>query len=245
MTENKENTDDAQPCCDGGTCCPSGSNGGSNSWKMVLFVLVVLAAGAVLARSLIIKSNAAADQPQQAFAAIQTAGNSPDAASSVKPAVKPETPVEPKSEIESPPVTVEPAKQEVSIKDTPSLWGPELDSLASLNKLATDTDAVFVLLATQDEQGNEAVTRSIEAAAKKIQADGIRLSAFRLKKDAPNYVRLSKQVSLPCVIAMVKSRGARVVSGDVTETKLIQAYVAASRGSGCCGGGSKTCGPVR
>ena len=46
---------------------------------------------------------------------------------------------------------------------------------------------------------------------------------------------------------MVKGRGMNTVSGDITEAKLIQGYVAAARvagSGGCCpsgGGGSKVC----
>ena len=130
-----------------------------------------------------------------------------------------------------------------------TLWGKPLDSLASLNKVAADSDAVFIVLAAEDKLKMEPITKEIEAAAKKIQAGGSRICAFTLKKDAPNYARLAKQFSIPCVLAMVRNRSTGVVSGDITESKLLQAFVRASRpqsgcGPGACGPGS-SCGPKR
>ena len=234
--DGQENPNDAQACCStasgGGDCCPPDSSNSGKSWKMLIFLIIVVAAGVVLARSLINKSNSNAGQSQQGFAPIQIS-----------------TPVLPKSNIERPSVLKNITKDDVSDKAVVALWGPELDSLASLNKVAADSDAVFILLAAEDKLKMESVTTEVEAAAKKIQAGGKRICAFTLKKDAPNYAQLSKQFSIPCVLAMVKGRGLSGVSGEITESKLIQAFVMASRpqsgcGPGSCGPGS-SCGPGR
>ncbi len=67
---DEEMAGDVQSCCDGGDCCPSGSQSGGKNWKALICILVLLAAGAVLARSFIGKSDADGDQSQQAFAPI-------------------------------------------------------------------------------------------------------------------------------------------------------------------------------
>ncbi|OHB73042.1 MAG: hypothetical protein A2Z25_06650 [Planctomycetes bacterium RBG_16_55_9] len=214
---NQENASNVQPCCDGGSCCSSGSDGGGKSWKIVVFVLIVVAAGVVLARSLIGRSNPATDQTQQLFATVQ-------------PGDKPDTPEAVNATTET----------QVSNQPASSLWGQPLDSLASLNEVAADTDAVFVLLAADDPKGSQAATEQIEAAAKTIRNGGTRVSAFRLKQGAPNYASLTQQLSSPCVLAMVRGGGVSGVPADqITETKLVQAFVAASRpASGCCPAGS-------
>ena len=229
MNDNKEHISDqeivgdVQSCCDGSDCCPSGSESMGKSWKMVIFVLVVIAAGAVLANSLIRKSNADADQSQQTFASFQ---------------------MDDKSDA---PLMAEGIKEhEMSVKAEPSLWRVELDSLASLNKVATDTDAIFIFLAADDQQGNQDITRQIEAAAKTIKSNGVRVSAFRLRETAPEYAQLARQVSVPCVLAMVKGGGMSAVSGEISEAKLVQAFVTASRPtSGCCPPGSTICPPQK
>jgi len=232
---------DLQPCCDGGSCCPSGSDGGGKNWKIAMFILIVVAAGAVLARSIIRKSDSSTEQGQDTFAVIQPEVIQ-DTPSPLKAEATTQDPTASKGDTETPAAANEKTEEDVSDKASHALWGPELDSLASLNKVAADTDAVFILLAADDQEGSRAATRQIEAAAKKIQSGGTRISAFRLKQGAPDYANLAKQLSVPCVLAMVKGRGLSGVSGEITETKLVQAFVMASRpASGC---GPSGCGPA-
>jgi hypothetical protein len=240
----QESMDNTEPCCssgsDGGSCCPSGSDGGGRGWKILVFLVIVIAAGVVLARSLINKPNPTCDQTQEGYATIQPEENS-DTPLPLAATPQVETPALPKSDIESPTVAKNIIEEDVFDKAVATLWGPELDSLASLNKVAAETDAVFVLLAAEDKLKMESVTTEVEAAAKKIQAGGKRICAFKLKKDAPYYARLAKQFSIPCVVAMVKGRGLSGVSDEITEKKLIQAFVMASRPRSACGPGG--CGP--
>jgi hypothetical protein len=241
----QENAPAGEPCCAGGSCCPSGSDGGGKNWKIVVFILVVIAAGAVLARSLMSKSDSISDEAQQAFAVIQ-----PESPSPPNPAVTSDAPAESEIAIEeasvaieAPSVTKDTAEAQAPDEPESTLSFKPLDSLASLNKVAADTDAVFVLLGAEDQLDMEPIASQVEAAAKKIQAGGMRVSAFTLKKDSPNYAQLAKQFSIPCAVAMVKGRGISAVSGEITETKLIQAFVTASKsGSSCCPGG-RTCAP--
>lgn len=247
MTENDNSeragaqgsTSDLQQCCEGGSCCPSDSDGGAGNWKIVVFILVVIAAGVVLAHSLINKSDSIFDKGQEAFAAIQAESSGPES-----PTVTPQVPAESEIAADAPSVLNDNTKEKAADKPAPTLSFQPLDSLASLNRVAANFDAVFILLADEDQLNMQSITREVEGAAKKIQADGPRVSAFKLKKDSPNYIQLAKQFSSPCVLAMVKGRGASGVSGEITETRLIQAYVTASRaGSGCCPGGGGACTP--
>ncbi|MHC4361094.1 MAG: hypothetical protein ACYSTN_09960 [Planctomycetota bacterium] len=217
----QENVDESQKCCpstSGDKTCCSSASGSYSKRKLVVLVIIVVAAGIILARSLMKESNDAGDDTQQLFAAIGQEENC-----EISPQINAVTNVAASEETE------------------PTLWGPELGSLVSLNKVAADTDAVFVLLVAEDQQGNQAITREIEAAAKKIQSNGNRICAFKLKKDAPDYAQLAKQFPIPCVVAMVKGRGMSAVSGDINEAKLVGAFVTASRPSGC--GPSSSCSP--
>jgi hypothetical protein len=191
--------------------------------KILIFFVILAAAGIVLARSFVKKANSTTDQAQKIFATIQTQEN---------------------AETSSQPNTM--AEEETSDRAEPALWGAELDSLASLNEAAAEMDAVFILLGAESQQDIQPIAEQIEAAAKKIQSNGIRISAFRLNRGAPNYANLTKQLSAPCVLAMVKGGGLSGVSADqISETKLVRAFVAASRpSSGCCPSGGP-CGPTK
>jgi hypothetical protein len=235
----QQSESDLQSCCDGGSCCPSGSDGRGKSWKSAVFILVVLAAGVVLARSLMKKSDSATEQGQDTFAAIapQVTGDTPLLQNANATT---QQPTAPKHDADTPAVANEKTKEDVPDKALPALWGPELGSLASLNEVAVNSDAVFILLVARDKQRDQAAAKEIEAAARTIQSSGVRVSAFRLSQGAPNYANFSKQLSTPCVLAMVKGGSISGVSADqIAETKLVQAYVTASRpSSSCCPPGS-------
>ena len=221
QANSQESASDLQLCCDGGSCCTSSSDGAVKIWKIVVFILILLAAGVVLARSFIRKANSSANQGQQQFAIIQPeSGSYIDAPSTADAAV--------------------------SNQPASSLWGKPLASLASLNKAASDTSAVFILLAAEDQQDMQPITKEIEAAAKTIQAAGTTISVFRLMQGAPNYANLTKQLSVPCVLAMVKGGGVSGVPADqITETKLVQAFVTASRPSSACCPPGVSCEPTK
>jgi len=249
MNDNEERisdqgmVDDVQPCCDGGDCCPSGSESGGKSWKLLVFLIIVVAAGVVLARSIMNKSDSTTDQSQQLFTTnqLEVCSDSPSSPNA-------ETPDKPKVGTDNPTTAKSTATELVSGDPESTLWGKPLISLASLNQVAVDTDAVFIFLAAEDKQQMQPVTSEIESAARKIQMNGKRITAFTLEKSAPEYAQLAKQFPVPCVLAMVKGRGMSGVTGEINEAKLLQAFVGASRAtSSCCPPGSdpSVCVPLR
>ncbi|MHC4362898.1 MAG: hypothetical protein ACYSTZ_08730 [Planctomycetota bacterium] len=238
----RETASTVQPCCSAGSdssCCPSGADsGGGKKWKTLVFILIVIAAGAVVARSFINKSNSNAGQSQQAFTPIQT-NTACDITSPLSTLTTPQTPGKAEPAVDAPSRANDTTETQPPDEPESTLSFKPLDSLASLNTVAANFDAVFILLGGEDQLNMEPITKEVEAAAKKIRAGGVRVSAFTLKKDSPNRAQLAKQFSIPSVVAMVKGRGASGVSGEITEAKLIQAFVTASRsGSSCCPGGS-------
>jgi len=124
--------------------------------------------------------------------------------------------------------------------------GEFIDSLASLNKVAVNQDAVFVFVPVY---GNDIVSKetieAIASAEQKLKSSGIRIGLYTLRFSSPSneYANLAAQLTLPGMLVMSKGRGMGAVSGEITETKLLQAYVASSRAGGCCpsGGGSAGC----
>ncbi len=80
----------------------------------------------------------------------------------------------------------------------------------------------------------------MRSAAGRINSQGHKVGLFTLETGSRDYAQLAGQVSAPAVLALVKGRGMSAVSGAITETKLIQGFVAA--GSTACGPGG--CGPA-
>jgi len=120
--------------------------------------------------------------------------------------------------------------------------GEFLGSLASLNKVAVDKDAVFVFVPAK-ESGvvNKEITDAIASAEQKLKSSGINIGLYTLQSSSPEYANIAAQLPPPGMLIMSKDRGMGAVSGEITETKILQAYVASSRAGGC--GPSSSCGP--
>jgi len=210
--QNPEDSQGGCPSIPARRDCPPAPGSNRGQWRALIFFVVLAAAGIVLARSLVKKSNAEAEQPQQTFPTIgtpETAGTTARANTETK----------------------------MSTGDGAelALWGPELDSLAALDEVATDADTVFILICGRDQQDTQTIISEIEGATKKIRSRGNRASAFRLKNDTADYEDLAEQFSVPTVLAMAKGLGYSAVSEQITEVGLLEAFVTASRApSACC-----------
>lgn len=120
----------------------------------------------------------------------------------------------------------------------------EIASLSELNAVATDSFGVFVYLPGKGPAAAKAPVAQMQGAARTIepQLRGGKIAMFALKVDSPDYDQVASQVTVPGVLAMVKGKGMSATSGDITETKLVQALVTASSAGGC-GPASGGCGP--
>jgi uncharacterized protein YpmB len=129
-----------------------------------------------------------------------------------------------------------------SVEDKKNV-GEVIDSLASLNKLAMNQDAVFVFIPAN---GNETISKetlnAIASSEQKLKSSNIRIGLYTLQfSPSKEYADIAAQLPPPSILVMSKGKGMGTVSGEITETKLLQAYVASSRAGGC--GPSSSCGP--
>ena len=128
--------------------------------------------------------------------------------------------------------------------------GEFLDSLASLNKVAVNQDAVFVFVpAKGNDIVSKEITDAIASAEQKIKSSGVSIGLYTLQSSSPEYANIAAQLPPPGILVMSKGKGMGAVSGEITETKILQAYVASSRAGGCgpsspgCGPSTPGCGP--
>jgi hypothetical protein len=135
-----------------------------------------------------------------------------------------------------------PADGAPKASESDTVVGKAISGFADLNKLAADTTAVFVFLPGKTPDAGKAPTAQMQGAARTIEAQGKKVGLFTLKTGSRDYDQIAAQVSVPGVLALVKGRGMKAVEGEITETKLIQGFVAASSAGGC-GPASGGCGP--
>ena len=196
-------------CC--GPRCDCHGTGPSGPMRWTLGIIVLLVAAMLVARAVVKNHGAPTEQVAAVF---------PTLAPTV--AADNQAPVGPVETVATPVVSV----------------GTRIASLSDLNKIATANDAAFVYLAAQDGASNDLPIAALKDAASRITTQGHKIALFTLEAGSRDYSQLAAQTSVPAVLALVKGRGMSAVNGVITETKLIQAFVAAgsaSCGPGCCG----------
>lgn len=111
-----------------------------------------------------------------------------------------------------------------------------------LNKVAISQDAVFIFIPDSKNSPVDGKTKdAVLAAQKTLNNNKISLGLYTLPASSPDYPEISKQLQAPAILIASKGRGMSGVSGEITEPKLLQAFMASSRSGGGCG--TSTCGP--
>ncbi len=202
--------------CGPGCGCERGGLG--RAGKVVICLLICAVAGLVFAHSVARKSKGATSGMKTGFFTTVATTDTPPLATPAREAAKPANPAK------------------------PVVWGKTLTGLADLNKVAPDQDAVLVYLPQKGQAPTASVKQQILEAARKAQAGGTRMACYTLDANSKDYAQITSQRPAPCVLAMAKGHGTNVVSGQITEQKLLKAVVTASNSSGCCSSGCGTSG---
>jgi len=201
-----------------GPGCGCGTPSGSGRLKIMVSLIVLLAvAGIFIYKALAVKDNVASESGA-AFAFAQAAPNAMPGAES------------PSSGTATP-----------DVAKTGQKIGEYLESLSALNKVAINQDAVFVFIpAPKSELADGKTNTAVLAAQQTLKRSNIALGLYTLPTRSPDYSAISAQVQAPAILVASKGKGMAAVSGDVTEAKLLQAFMATSRAGGC---GPSGCGP--
>ena len=203
--------------------------------KIAITIIVLLAVAGVVGYKLLGPKQTVAKPATEAFAA---APGGTGAADMVLPEkTVPAEQVKALPAVEKPKNAVQTAAQKVKV-------GEYLASLGDLNKVAMDKDAVFIVIPVKDDESVATIIAdAISASQKAIESKGMKIGVYTLSSGSPEYPKIAPQITLPGLIVMSKGRSMAGVEGDITEDKILQAYVASSRAGGC-GPSSSGCGPA-
>lgn len=216
--------------CGAGCACHSG--GTSGKAKMLICGAVLLVAAVLVVKAVTKTGDTAATAPATGFA-LPVGTATAATATEPAPATGPTAIADPAAAAESTPDTGSSAPTAPAAKKVGAMIG----TLMELNTVATSSDAVFVYLPGNEANTASAPTTALDAAVRAIATQGAKCAIFTLKPDSPDYAMLAPQMAIPGVLAMVKGKGMMPVSGEITETKLVQGYVAAASAGGCGSGG--------
>ncbi|MEI7435510.1 MAG: hypothetical protein WCL16_01725 [bacterium] len=208
MSEQNDTQKQEPGACGPGCCCGTSGSGSRTRW--IAGIVILLVAGALVARAMVKGSDTQANAATAGFASLPAPAQTPKSDAAAKPAVT------------------------GAIK--------EIAALSELNTVAADALGVFVFLPGKGETSAKAPTAQIGSAARTMepQLNGGKIGIFALKTGSRDYEQMASQTTVPCVLALVKGKGMSATSGEITETKLVQAFVAASSTGSC---GPVGCGP--
>ncbi len=145
-----------------------------------------------------------------------------------------------------------PATEKIATSVAPAKM-KTVGSFLELNTVAAKMDAVLVMVPARGNVAvGEALSRAVDAARRKLEAKVMSVGVYALSVDSPDFGAVSSRHSLPGVIVFSGGGTEKLVSGDsfdmgmltgkITESRILQAYVAASlagSGGGCnCAQGS-------
>ena len=194
--------------CGAGCACHGGPSG---RLRWVLGVIVLVAAATLVGRAVVKNHGRSAEPAEPAFMTLAPATTTDSQA---------------------------PASPDEAADTTGTSVGNRIASLSELNTVAAANDAVFVYVPGKEGASGNPPLATMQSAASRIGSQGYKVALFTLETGSRDHAQLAAQMSLPRVLAMVKGKGMSAVSGEITETKLIQGFVAA----GNCGPGG--CGPA-
>ena len=132
-----------------------------------------------------------------------------------------------------------------SIGSTPAVMGiGDLKWTESLTAKFSDHDFIFVILPENDNSSNDTLANRVADASAKIEARGARVDTITLSASDPEFSITTERLAitqLPAVLAISISGNGAIMTGDITEGKLLQTYLVVSQpicapgsSSGCC-----------
>jgi len=235
-----KSADEESSSCGCGPSCDCGGTPCNGKTRFIVGGLILLLACGVIAYKV--------TAPKPAPKAAETTGFAVNASSKSNALNMPKTQTDVSTmKIEKPTTQTASAETAIAPKavEEKAYLGFQLDSLSALNKIAISQDAAFILIpAEKDKTVNPEIAKAVSAAQETLKSKSVNVGIYTLATNAPDYSSIASQVSAPAILVACKGKGIGTVSGEVTETKLLQAYVASSQAGGCCGssgGGSSGC----
>ncbi len=113
--------------------------------------------------------------------------------------------------------------------------GRAVAGLSELNKLASEVNAVFVFLPAKGQRPTPAALAAINEAKEELEARfNIRIGLFTMEPGSADYEAMAAEMAVPGVVPIVKTGAKRFVSGELTERRIVEGFMAAVAAGGCC-----------
>lgn len=116
--------------------------------------------------------------------------------------------------------------------------GALISAIADLNTVADKLNIVFLVIPSKDNAPTSKETGVVLASVERtLNSKGLSTGIFTLQATSTDYPDVAAKVTPPGIAVLSKAGGIGFVSGGISESNLMQAYVASTRTGGCGPGG--------
>ena len=116
--------------------------------------------------------------------------------------------------------------------------GAPISAIADLNTVADKLNTVFLVIPSKDNAPTSKETGVVLASVEKtLNSKGLSTGIFTLQATSTDYPDVAAKVTPPGIAVLSKGGGISYVPGKISESDIMQAYVASTRTGGCGPGG--------
>jgi hypothetical protein len=117
---------------------------------------------------------------------------------------------------------------------SPKILGTYIDSISQINFATLKQDVAFIFIPAKNSVDIAEKTKTAALNVQKaLNAKNIKASLYTLNPTSADYTSISSQTATPAILVVYKDGSKKSVTGNINETTLLQAYVAASLAGGC------------
>lgn len=102
--------------------------------------------------------------------------------------------------------------------------------IIAYSQIKPSQEVVFVYVPVKNTKMSSKTDSAVQSAKKTLEKKNIKVDLYTLSEASADY---SEQTKTPAVTVIYKGKGKSTVSGDINQTKLLQAYMAATLSGGC------------
>ncbi len=118
---------------------------------------------------------------------------------------------------------------------SPDLVGTSIRALSELDTQAREMNAVFVFIPAKGVAPTASALAAIKGAKQSLETRfDIKIGLFTLLPGSRDYEEMAVQMSVPGLVPIVKTGAKKPISGDLTESQIVDAFMLAMATGGCC-----------
>ncbi len=112
-----------------------------------------------------------------------------------------------------------------------------ISSIQELNTVALNESVVFLVLTESNHDLSKEYNSALNKAAETLKTEGAKVGIFSLDSTSVDHKAISKEATLPCIVALMQGGALKIIDGELTEKKLVETVYSMVNGGVCSSGG--------